>query len=88
MAYELQVERAARRILARVPAADYSRLEKAIDALAEEPRPRGSKKLKAQAPLWRIRVGNYRVVYAVFDQERIVKILRVARRGQQTYERL
>jgi mRNA interferase RelE/StbE len=86
--FELQVEREARRALARVPAADYSRLERAIDALAEEPRSRGSKKLKARAPLWRVRVGNYRVIYAVFDGERIVKILRVAQRGQRTYEGL
>ena len=86
MTFELQVEREARRALGRVPGADYSRLERAIDALAEEPRPRGSKKLRAWAPLWRIRVGDYRIVYSVFDRERIVKVLRVARRGQRTYE--
>lgn len=88
MAYELQVERAARRGLARVPADDYARLERAIDALAEEPRPRGSKKLRAPAPMWRIRVWDYRVIYSVFERERIVKILGVARRRSQTYERL
>jgi mRNA interferase RelE/StbE len=86
--YELQVERAARRNLAGVPADDYARLERAIDALAEEPRPRGSKKLRAPAPMWRIRVGTYRVIYSVFERERIVKILAVARRGGRTYERL
>ena len=88
MPYELQVERAARRSLAGIPADDYARLERAIDALAEEPRPRGSKKLRAPAPMWRIRVGNYRVIYSVFERERIVKILGVARRGSRTYERL
>lgn len=88
MTFELQVEREARRALVRMPITDYLRLERAIDALAQEPRPRGSKKLRAQAPLWRLRVGNYRIVYSVFDRERIVKVLRVARRGQRTYENL
>jgi len=71
-----------------MPITDYVRLERAIDALAQEPRPRGSKKLRAQAPLWRLRVGDYRIVYSVFDRERLVKVLRVARRGQRTCENL
>jgi mRNA-degrading endonuclease RelE of RelBE toxin-antitoxin system len=38
--------------------------------------------------MYRLRVGNYRVIYVVFDQERIVKVLDVLRRDTQTYRRL
>ena len=63
-------------------------MESAIDALVVEPRPRGARKVRGQALLWRIRVGEYRVIYAVFDGERIVKIVRVTRRSERTYEGL
>lgn len=88
MAYELQVERAARKELDRLPPSDYRRLEGAIDALALVPRPRGARKLRGVADLWRIRVGEYRVVYAVFDREQLVKVLHVLRRTSRTYEGL
>ena len=86
--YELQLERAAERSLSRLPLLDYRRIEAAIDELAEEPRPRGVRKLQSSAPLFRLRVGAYRVVYAVFDQERIVKILLVSKRDEQTYRNI
>lgn len=88
MVYELQVERRARRDLDGLPQADYMRVQRSIDALAEDPRPRGAKKVRAGAPLRRIRVGDYRVIYAVFERERIVKVVRVARRSERTYRDL
>jgi len=88
MTYELQVERAAQRQIRRLPQEAFRRVEAVIDALAEEPRPRGAKKLGGTAGLLRIRVGTYRVIYAVFDRERLVKIVRVARRTTTTYEEL
>ena len=85
MTYELQVERAALKDLERLRETDYPRVETAIDALAIEPRPRGVRKLRGAGSLWRIRVREYRVIYAVFDKERLVKILRVLRRTTTTY---
>ena len=85
MAYELQVERAARKDLDRLRERDYQRIEAAIDRLAAEPRPRGARKLRGAEGRWRMRVGDYRVVYAVFQKERLVKILRVLRRTTTTY---
>jgi mRNA interferase RelE/StbE len=87
-AYELQLERAASRALRRVPEHEYRRIESAIDGLAVEPRPRGTLKLAGPAPLCRLRVGEYRVIYAVFDVERLVKILDVERRTTRSYRRL
>jgi len=86
LTYELQVERAARRALDAVPARDYRRIEEAIDALANDPRPRNARRIRGvSATLWRLRVGHYRVIYSVFDRERLVKIVHVARRREDTY---
>jgi len=85
MTYELQVERAARKDLERLRETNYRRVETAIDALAIDPRPRGVRKLRGAGSLWRITVGEYRAIYAVFDKERLVKILRVPRRTTTSY---
>ena len=59
----------------------------AIEALAEEPYPRGAKKLRGHPGLWRIRVGGWRVVYTVEDDRLVVLGLMIAARGD-VYERL
>ncbi|HLE03823.1 MAG TPA: type II toxin-antitoxin system RelE/ParE family toxin, partial [Anaerolineales bacterium] len=51
-----------------------------IDGLAVNPRPSGCKKLRGYKDLWRIRVGNYRVVYIINDDRKTVCITRVAHR--------
>jgi mRNA interferase RelE/StbE len=86
--YDLQLERAADRALRRLPQREYERLERSIDELALEPRPRGALKLAGPVPLFRIRVGEYRVIYAVFDVERLVKIVDIERRTTQSYRKL
>jgi mRNA interferase RelE/StbE len=58
-----------------------SRVGAAIDSLKEEPRPAGCKKLMGQEELWRIRLGDYRIVYAVDDVIRVVDIRRIGHRG-------
>lgn len=86
--YELQLERRAKKDIEEIPGAYYDRIQDAIDSLAGEPRPPGCLKMRGPAPLWRIRIGEYRIIYAVFDRERIVKVARVVRRTGQTYERM
>ena len=51
-----------------------------IEALAREPHPRGTRKLQGEYDLWRIRLGAYRVVYSVLDDERRVDIVRIRHR--------
>ncbi|MBA3473004.1 MAG: type II toxin-antitoxin system RelE/ParE family toxin [Rubrobacter sp.] len=63
----------------RLPAEVYDRLDGAILALADEPRPPGCVKLKGRED-WRIRVGDYRIVYGIDDEQRIVEVLNVAHR--------
>jgi mRNA interferase RelE/StbE len=88
MAYRVEVERRAQKALGRLPKRDRSRLVAAIDALAEDPRPAGCLAVRA-APrgTYRIRVGDYRVVYVVLDHEKVIIVARVARRTETTYRK-
>jgi mRNA interferase RelE/StbE len=59
-----------------------SRFEEAIMGLCDESRPRKSKKLSGSAALWRIRVGDYRVLYEIVEAEKEIKIYRIAHRKE------
>ena len=63
---------------------DLERVVAAIRGLKEDPRPRGAKKLRG--PIYRVRVGNWRIIYAVFDKDQLVIVGKVARRSKRTYE--
>ncbi|MCT7978149.1 type II toxin-antitoxin system RelE family toxin [Laspinema olomoucense] len=56
------------------------RIGEAIDTLSFDPRPPGVVKLKGDDNLYRIRIGDYRVVYVIDDQENVVRIVRVKHR--------
>jgi mRNA interferase RelE/StbE len=77
---------AAQRQLRRLPPGDAARLRGPILALAIEPRPPGVVKLTG-TDLWRLRVGDLRIIYLVDDAEDRVIVLRVARRSESTYRR-
>jgi mRNA interferase RelE/StbE len=66
--------------LKRLPTKVVVRAQRAIVNLATEPRPRGSLKLQGEENTYRIRVGQYRVVYEIDDEHRIVLITRVRHR--------
>jgi len=73
--------RSARRELESMSAAVVGRIWPRIEALASNPRPRGCRKLQGKG-LWRIRIGDYRVLYAIDDPERVVDIIAVRHRGR------
>ncbi len=85
MSYRIKLRRIAQRQLDATTGRDYQAIDRAISALAQEPRPPRVKKL-ASSGLWRIRVGQYRVVYHIDDKERLVIVVRVARRTKDTYK--
>ena len=74
----------AARQLGRLPPGDAARLRGPMLALALEPRPPGVAKL-TNFDLWRLRVGDLRLIYAIDDAARVVIILRAARRNESTY---
>lgn len=80
--YRLQIRRPAERDLRRLPRSAFERLNEQIMALREEPRPPGVRKLKGKLEGWRVRVGQYRILYQIDDEEKVVTIARVwHRRG-------
>jgi mRNA interferase RelE/StbE len=61
------------------------RIATKIDSFAEQPRPAGCKKLRGADDLWRVRVGDYRIIYAIDDTLSVVEI-RVIRHRKDAYE--
>jgi mRNA interferase RelE/StbE len=80
--YRITFARSARRELEALDARLIQRIMAAVDALAKEPRPRGCRKLRGESNLWRIRIGEYRVVYAVYDEQQLVDIIAVRHRSK------
>ena len=63
-----------------------ARVVKKIEALGHAPRPTGCKKLKGYKDQWRVRVGDWRVVYIIDDVAKLVSVTRIAHR-REVYER-
>ncbi len=84
--YSLEIKPSAARELDALDDGLFARLDAKIVALAENPRPAGCKKLKGYKDHWRIRVGDWRVLYVIDDASKLVSITRVAHR-KQVYER-
>jgi len=73
------------RLKQRIQRNDFERLRAAIRSLANEPRPHKVRKIRGADRAYRIRVGDYRVVYEIYDNEGMVLILHVARRSEVSY---
>ena len=80
--YRVLLERAAEKDLSRLASEIHHRVIAAIQALAAHPRPPGCRKLAGSKNDWRIRVGDYRVVYEIADQIRVVRVNRVRHRRE------
>ncbi len=78
------LDRKTRRELDRIREPDFGRIAHAILGLEDDPRPPGSRKLRGLEG-WRLRVGDWRVIYHINDQELIVTIVEVRRRREDTY---
>jgi len=78
----IEVTPRARKDLKALPAREKQRVAEQIDALRTDPRPTGHKKLKGREDFYRIRVGNYRVVYQVEDEVLLILIIRIGDRKE------
>lgn len=78
--YTIEVKRSAQKELSAIPKNFQEKIISAIDALAENPRPEGVKKLKLSQNLWRIRVGDYRVIYEIEDSLQILEVQKIGHR--------
>jgi len=79
MSYGVLILRRASKQLADLPFRDYERVKRSVSALADSPRPQGCLKLTGRAG-WRIRVGDYRIIYEVDDPNRTVTVLDIGNR--------
>ncbi len=82
MAYEVAFTRSARKELQGFPQKTAQQIFTKIEKLVVEPRPRGCKKLTGNADLWRIRSGDFRVVYKIYDTKKLIDVISVRHRKE------
>jgi mRNA interferase RelE/StbE len=81
MSYRISIRKQALKELEDLPTKKSRKVSTAIDGLAEDPRPSGCKKLKGeQEYIWRIRVGDYRVLYKIDDEILVVEVGKIGNR--------
>ena len=78
--YRVEIARRAVKSIARLPRQDQQRVRAAIDLLAEEPRPSRCIALADEESVYRVRVGDYRILYEVIDARLVIQVVRVAHR--------
>lgn len=82
--HEVRIGRSAAKELESLPDQVIDRVAAKIDSLSMQPRPSGCKKLRGADDLWRVRVGDYRIIYVIDDTQSIVEI-RVIRHRKDAY---
>jgi mRNA interferase RelE/StbE len=80
--YRIEWKQSARKELRRLQKFEIARILRAVEGLADEPRPGGCRKLAGADINYRIRVGDIRVIYSVLDDRLAVHIIRVGHRGR------
>jgi len=80
--YRVEIARRALKTLARLERKEQQRIRAAIDLLADEPRPPACVALTGEPSTYRVRVGEYRIVYEVIDQRLIVQVVRIGHRRE------
>jgi mRNA interferase RelE/StbE len=84
--YEVELTRRAHHEFNKLSLTDQERIEAVLDRLSANPRPRGIRKIHGN--IYRIRSGDWRIIYAVFAKDRLVLVGRIARRAEDTYDRV
>jgi len=80
MKYTVRLNTRVGKVLDRLPLDIRRRLVRRLEALEDNPRPRGVEKLAGVDELYRVRVGTYRIVYAIRDRELVVIVVRIGHR--------
>ena len=82
MTYSVEFKRSAMRQLKRLPQNIQRRIADAVDRLADNPRPHGYIQMETDDILYRIRVGDYRIVYEIIDNQLVVLVIRIGHRRE------
>jgi mRNA interferase RelE/StbE len=78
--FEIEISRTAEKQLRNLAEKDQLRVIRAMLALADEPHPRGSRKLSGYDDVFRIRVGRFRVLYSVYERRLVILVLKIGQR--------
>ncbi len=78
--YEIEISRTAEKQLKKLPEKQQLRVVRAVLALAEEPHPRGSRKLTGYDDVFRVRVGRFRVLYSIAKSRLVILVLKIGHR--------
>ena len=82
MAYQVILKPAARRDIKKLAGPDQVRIIKRLESLSENPRSFGAKKLRGAEDLFRVREGNYRIIYQIQDEMLLVLVVKVGHRRE------
>lgn len=80
--YAVELKPSARKELESLPDTVLARVVRKVESLANDPRPAGCKKLKGYKDQWRVRIGDWRVVYIIDDAARLLSVTRIAHRRE------
>ena len=80
MFYRVDIKRNAQKQLAKLSSINADKIVKEIRALANNPRPNGCKKLVGSENTYRIRLGDYRIIYSIFENRLIVQVIKIGHR--------
>lgn len=80
MKYEIELSRVAFKSMAKIPKKDLKRIQGKIDDLAANPRPSDVKKIQGDSNLYRIRSGDYRVLYRIYDDKIYILVVNIEHR--------
>ena len=78
--YRIEITATAEKSLKKIPKKDIQKIVEAIQVLAISPFPEGCRKLKGEEDVYRVRQGNYRIIYEVIDKKLIVLVLKIGHR--------
>ncbi|MGQ9683401.1 MAG: type II toxin-antitoxin system RelE family toxin [Anaerolineae bacterium] len=79
--WRIRLSRQAEKLLERLPRDVRARMDRVVRSLADDPYPSASVRLESREGLYRIRVGGWRILYSVIEQELVVLAVRIAGRG-------
>ena len=80
--YRIEIGKTATKQLKKINIKDRTRLTKKILSLADNPHPHGSIKMKGDSSAYRVRVGNYRIIYDVIEREIVILVLKIGHRKE------
>jgi mRNA interferase RelE/StbE len=80
--YSITFARSARKELEIIDNKTIQKILSKIESLSNEPRPINCRKLHGEENLWRIRIGDYRVIYSIYDKKQIIDIIAIRHRSE------